>query len=96
MTFGEYLQQCRIAAGMSFRALGERIGVSGPYLCNLEQHNRACLSPRRFEALCDATSAAYQKLVELWWEAQVAQTELTESERRRLEMALLAVLKERL
>jgi transcriptional regulator with XRE-family HTH domain len=95
MSFGAYLKHCRLAADLSFWALGKKIGVSGSYIHDLESGGRGCLSPKHFGALCEATPADHDRLVELWWEWQVSRLDLSPAERKRLEGSLLGVLQRR-
>lgn len=39
--FGDVLRRARLARGMSYGQLAQRIGTSAPYLYRLEQHERA-------------------------------------------------------
>jgi predicted transcriptional regulator len=55
---GDKLRQAREATGLTMRALAERIGVSAPYLCDLEKNRRT------------ATDATILKLIDALKEPQ--------------------------
>jgi len=52
-TLGELVSAARSAAGLTLRALGDRLGVSAPYLHDVE-HGRRRLPPARWAALVEA------------------------------------------
>lgn len=51
---GEWLRERRKAAGLSLREFAARVGVSAPYICDIEKNRRNCLPKMR---------AAYEALV---------------------------------
>lgn len=52
-TFGSYLAAARKGAGLTLRAVGERLGLSVPYLHDIE-HDRRSLPSERWTALVAA------------------------------------------
>lgn len=57
----QVLKDLRIAAGLSQSQLGARLGVSGPYISDLEKGNRGGSNPqlvRRWIEVCEAAKEA--------------------------------------
>lgn len=54
MTFGAYLRAARTDAGLSLRALAARVGVSAPYLHDVEAGRRGPVAVARWPALAKA------------------------------------------
>lgn len=54
MNFGEKLKTMRIEKGMSLRRLADEIGVSAPYLSDVERGQRSSLSAEHLAKVADA------------------------------------------
>lgn len=65
MHFGATLRMLRIDAGVSLRALAERVGVSNAYLSRVENGHDASPTPDRLVAIASALGVAPSALVEL-------------------------------
>ncbi len=44
---GAWLREVRKLAGLSLREMSRRVGVSAPYLCDIERNRRNCLPAMR-------------------------------------------------
>lgn len=57
--FGESLRTARIAAGLGLLGLAERLGVSVPYLSDVERGNRAPLTAERVRQAAEILGAPH-------------------------------------
>lgn len=44
---GAWLRERRVAAGFTLRDFAKRVGVSAPYICDIERNRRNCLPAMR-------------------------------------------------
>jgi predicted transcriptional regulator len=44
---GDWLREARKAAGLTLREMARRVGVSAPYICDIERNRRNCLPAMR-------------------------------------------------
>ncbi|MBP5091555.1 MAG: helix-turn-helix transcriptional regulator [Bacilli bacterium] len=68
MEFGELLRQTRISKGMSLRTLADRLGVSAPYLSDVEKGRRKPLTPEnlvKVEAILGLSKEESQPLYDI-------------------------------
>ena len=65
MHFGATLRMLRVDAGMSLRALAERVGVSSAYLSRVENGHDAAPTPDRLVAIAKVLGVGPATLVEL-------------------------------
>lgn len=61
MTLGEIIQKARKAKRMTMRALAQEIGVSAPFLCDVE-HNRRALTDERIAQVAKVLGIDKRKL----------------------------------
>ena len=66
MNFGEKLKSMRIEKGISLRKLAESIGVSAPYLSDVERGQRSSLSAEHLVRVGDALSLSEEERRDLF------------------------------
>jgi len=92
-TFGSLVRAARHSAGISLRAVGERLGVSVPFLHDVE-HDRRRLAVKHWAALVEALpTLTVRVLAESAFAAgpvEIDARELTKAQRARLVEALEA------
>jgi transcriptional regulator with XRE-family HTH domain len=84
--FGDELRAIRLRARMSMRTFAARMGVSAPYLCEVEHGNRAPLTPARLDRLAKAgiDVSVLRRLADPVAEIQLLRAERDEWKRRAL------------
>ena len=96
VTIGQTIRVARKAAGMSIRELADRIGVSGPYIHDLE-HDRRRLSSERWQMLVEALpTMTMRALADAYLSTGaivIDATEFTDSQRASLAEAIVAALR---
>lgn len=63
-TISDLLRQKRTEAGLTQRQLAEALGVTHPYICQVET-GRTCFAAPRLKVLCDVLSLDEQELFEV-------------------------------
>jgi transcriptional regulator with XRE-family HTH domain len=88
MTFGEQLKQARVAAGLTQTALSRSLGVSVPYLSDVERGNRPALTLERARAAAESLGAPWlvdRALEERLGPSVLDVSGLTDEQRREVE-----------
>ena len=79
LSFGEYLTQLREAKDVTLRELARKIGVSAPFLSDVEKNRRAPLTAERLEKVAAVLGLSEEEKAEMyeWLESNATQLLLT-------------------
>ena len=66
LSFGEYLTQLREAKDVTLRELARKIGVSAPFLSDVEKNRRAPLTAERLEKVAAGLGLSEEEKAEMY------------------------------